>query len=427
VSREAIIATSDDVLARPDLPLRAREDIFRIRVLELDWDIGGMVYEPQDASRIPLGADGKKAGVFLLHGGAGDHRDMDPLARLLAAKFGFKVASMTYPGQLYLPDPSRAWPGDTLRPDGTARTPIWKDGELIGQDQYDLVQERSDPVLRARHGTVFLARAKEGTTFYDRLAAAPMAMEEAMKAVCARNFPIGEYSVYVHGHSTGGPHVHMLLQRVENVAGLVGAESSPFGQIFTRMLDFRWKFPFNAMTVRTWRDIARYRGNEVPLEAVRRLPWLMEDVLDEWEAIKHKPNIKFQDLVQFAALDQLEHAARAAAKRLGLSSADTRDLVERYRAYPAPLAGAHARPIPPLLYSITIGSMDHRPERYRNILLPALGELDPAPKRSLTLFHAGVHDYDRAEPDLPLGAAPAIAELWDTAIRGGFYSLATRT
>ena len=331
---------------------------------------------------------------------------------------------MTFPGQLYLPDPSRRWPGDTLRPDGTARTPIWKDGELIGPDEYDLLQERSDPVLRARHGTVFLARAKEGTTFYHRLAAAPMAMEEAMKAVCARNFPVGEYSVYVHGHSTGGPHVHMLLQRVENVAGLVGAESSPFGQIFSRMLNFRWNFAFNYMTVRTWRDIARYRGNEVPLEAVRRLPWLMEDVLEAWEATTHKPNIKFQDLVQFDSADELEHAARAAAARLGLSAAETASLVERYRAYPRPLTGPRARPIPPLLYSITIGSMDHRPERYRDILLPALGGLDPAPKRSLTVFHAGVHDYDKAEPDLPLGVAPAIADLWNAAILQGFYATA---
>jgi hypothetical protein len=83
-----------------------------------------------------------------------------------------------------------------------------------------------------------------------------------MKAVCARNFPPGEYSIYVHGHSTGGPFVHQLLQRVENVAGLAGTETSPWGAIFSRMQGQRWQFPFNYLSVRTWRDLARYRGPE---------------------------------------------------------------------------------------------------------------------------------------------------------------------
>ena len=69
LSRQEIVQDSRNVLAMPDIPLKAREDIFRIRVLEMDWDIGGMVYEPEDASTIPLGPDGKKIGVFVLHGG----------------------------------------------------------------------------------------------------------------------------------------------------------------------------------------------------------------------------------------------------------------------------------------------------------------------------------------------------------------------
>ena len=76
----------------------------------------------------PTGPDGRKIGVFLTHGGASDWRSMEPLARLLAGKLGYRIASMTYPGRLYLPDPSRDWPGDTIRGDGTVRTPIWLDG-----------------------------------------------------------------------------------------------------------------------------------------------------------------------------------------------------------------------------------------------------------------------------------------------------------
>ena len=84
ISREEVFETSDQVLGRPDIELNIREDIFRIRVLEMDWDIGAMVYEPLDTSKIPMGPDGNKAGVFLLHGGSGDHRSRDTVARLLA-------------------------------------------------------------------------------------------------------------------------------------------------------------------------------------------------------------------------------------------------------------------------------------------------------------------------------------------------------
>ena len=199
VGRDELIRISDEVLGRPDLPITVREDVFRIRVAELDWDIGGMVYEPTDPARIRVGADGNKVGIFLLHGGGGDHRGKDAAARFLATKFGYKVATMTYPGHLYLLDPSRDWPGDTINPDGTARTPLWKIDEPITPDQYELVQDRSDPKLRAKYGTLFFLRAREGTDFYWRMASWPWAFEEAMKEVCRRNFPVGEFSVYAHG------------------------------------------------------------------------------------------------------------------------------------------------------------------------------------------------------------------------------------
>jgi len=421
VSREEIVASAETVLAMPEIPLRIKEHIFRIRVLEMDWDVGGKAYEPQDPSRIPVGADRKKAGIFLLHGGGGDHRGVEPLALLLAGKLGFKVASLSYPGHLYLYDPSRDWPGDTINPDGTARTPIWSVDCPITPDQYELVQDRSDPVLRAKYGTLFFLRAREDTEFYYRLAASPMAFEEAMKAVCARNFPPESYSIYAHGHSTGGPFVHMLLQRVENIAGLVGTESSPFGFIFSKMLNQGWKFPFNYITVRTWRDIARYAGPEAGPEGMWRLPWLMEDVLEAWERRQHLPCIKAEHSVQFAAFDVLAEAARATAGRLELGPTETRALVERFRGYPRELSGPGVKPVPPLLYGVTRGSRDHTEERYRDILLPMLAVMDPAPKARLVVWGAGVHGYMKPEPDLPKGIGPAMAKLWHEAITEGFY------
>lgn len=58
VSRESMLETSKAVLARPDIPFKAREEIFRIRVVEMDWDMGAMVYEPEDPAQIPIGPEG---------------------------------------------------------------------------------------------------------------------------------------------------------------------------------------------------------------------------------------------------------------------------------------------------------------------------------------------------------------------------------
>ena len=172
VSREEILQASETVRAMPDLPLKVEEDIFRIRAVGMDWDMGAVVYEPQDPSRIPVGPDGKKVGVFLLHGGSSDHRSKDELARMLAGKFGFKVTSMSYPGRLYLLDPSRNWPGDTINPDGSVRTPIWNKDQQITRDQYEVVEDKS---MMERYGTVILACAREGTEFYHRMAGWPVA------------------------------------------------------------------------------------------------------------------------------------------------------------------------------------------------------------------------------------------------------------
>src|SRR6266481_56864 len=95
VSREQCIKDTEEVLAMPDIPIRQTEDIFRVNVLGMDWDLGMVVYEPEDTKRIPLGADGKKAGFFLLHGGSGDFKGIERHSKLLASKFGFKVVAGT--------------------------------------------------------------------------------------------------------------------------------------------------------------------------------------------------------------------------------------------------------------------------------------------------------------------------------------------
>ncbi|MGY9005176.1 MAG: hypothetical protein ACKVJQ_03600, partial [Alphaproteobacteria bacterium] len=228
MDRATVLKTSNAVLAKKDIPISEREDLFRIKVLGMDWDIGVQVYEPRAKSRIAIGADGKRVGCFLLHGGSGDYKSMEVIARLFAKKFGFKVVVMTYPGRLCLDEKDRDWPGDTVNDNGSVRTPIWKKGERVTPDQYTLVE---DPTRLMKYGTRLYARAKPGTQFYDRMAAWPKAFEEGMKTACARHFPVDEFSIYVHGHSTGGPYVCMLSQRVENIAGIMAVENSTFGYI----------------------------------------------------------------------------------------------------------------------------------------------------------------------------------------------------
>ena len=160
ISRADVLARSERILAMTDIDVAESEDIFRIRALDLDWDMGLRLYAPKDASRIAVGADGKKIGVFILHGGSGDFKSMEAVSSVFAKKLGCKVMSMTFPGRLYLDNASRDWPGDTIRDDGSVRTPIWKLGEHISSDQYEVVRDVS---MRMRYGTRTVARAKPGT------------------------------------------------------------------------------------------------------------------------------------------------------------------------------------------------------------------------------------------------------------------------
>lgn len=431
ISRDKIVETSQKVLPMPNINLNVKEDVFRIQALEMDWDVGGMVYEPEDPSKIPTGPDGNKIGMFLVHGGSGDHRSMDKVARFLAGKFGFKVVSMTYPGRLYLLDPSRDWPGDTIKPDGSVRTPIWNKDKLITRDQYDVVEDKS---LEEKYGTLTLARAKEGTEFYNRMAGWPVAFEETGKELMRRHLPVGEYSIYVHGHSTGGPFSFMFTQRVRNIVGVLGMDSSSFGYIFRVQARSSGNstgkqygdLPFNCLHVRTWRDTARYAGPEALMQegprALMRLPSLIEEVFQDWERGKRQPNIKAEGMVHYGSVHGLANAARATAKRLNLTPEKTEALIQQYIGYSHELRGLKVKPVPPIIFGMAQASADHTPEKYREVTLPMFAAMDPPPKVRLVEFKAGTHGYTGAEPDLPMGPFPAVAKLWYDAIMNGYYA-----
>jgi hypothetical protein len=403
VPRDKIIRHSEEVLAMPDLPVRQSEDIFRIRTSGMDWDIGAVVYEPENPAQIATGPDGKKAGLFLLHGGSGDFKHVECVSFLLARKFGHKVLAGTFPGRFYLPDPCRDWPGDTIHPDGTVRTPIWKAGEAIGPDEYDVVKDTS---MRDRCGTRTLARAKPATNFYYRMAAWPAAFEEGMMEANRRHFPEEEYSVYGQGHSTGGPFINMLSQRISNMAGVLATEHSPFGHLCAardtwggdlgRITGYEPASkkskartdPFYDLYIRTWRDRARYAGPEALGQegpgALMRFPALMEDVLDYWERSKKRPNFKAEYIVTHNIVPSLTDAARASAERLRMNAEETGALVHRYLGFTRELSGPGVKPVPPTWFCIS------------NVFwLP--------------------------EKDLPLGIVPSVVRSWNEAIMSGFF------
>ena len=436
--RDEILAVSRSVLAGTGLKLNKTEDIFRIEALGLEWDIGVMVTEPADPGRIATGADGRKIGIFLLHGGEGDFRAMQPMAELYAGRFGYKAVSMTFPGRLNFDDPGRDWPGDTVHPDGSVRTPIWKRGEYVTRDQYDLVR---DTERRLRYGTRLFARAKPGTLFYERMAAWPLAFEEGMKAAMRRHFPVADYSIYVTGHSTGGPFVFMISQRVPNIAGVLAAENSTFGSIDSKKHDWsgsRGKIegferiatapapltdPFTDLYVRSWRDCARYAGPEAlgreGPAALMRLPSLMEEVMERWERERMWPQFKAEYIVTHNIVASLEAAARAASRRLGLTGEATAELVAHYLGLAHPLSGA--RPVPNVLFAIAKDSPDHSPEVYQQVVLPLLRQAAPGTRAEVTRFEAGTHFYDWPQDGLPLGIGPNVAQLFSEAIANGYF------
>jgi pimeloyl-ACP methyl ester carboxylesterase len=417
VSREQIVKSSQSVLSMPDIKIKQREDVFRVDALGMDWDIGSMVYEPEDPAKIAIGPDGKKVGIFLMHGGTGDYTSLDGVARTIAAKFGFKVTSMTFPGRLYLNDPSRKWPGDSVNHDGSARTPLWKKDLVITRDQYDIVKDTSQ---RAKYGTFISLKAKEGTEFYYRMAAWPVAFDEAMREANRRQFPVNEYSVYIHGHSTGGPFAMIASQRVPNIVGILGYGTSPFGYMYPATGKGTWKFPFNYLRMRTWVDDARYTEEDLGKKGYS-WPLLMETVFERCDVSKTQANFKAEDFIHKNSTKSLEDAARVMAKRLNLDAKGTEALVQRYAGYLREMSGPGTKPVPPFL-SIHGGEDDTVTYQHVQKVMPMFAAMKPAPKVNPVLLETGVHMWGyMTDKDLPQGVSPAVAALWKDAIKGGYF------
>jgi hypothetical protein len=455
VSLDTIVSTIQEFMRGPDIPLAGGEtayveDIVRINAVDMEWDIGMSVHEPADPGRIAVGADGKKIGIFLLHGGSGDFKSMHKRANLMARKLGYKVVSMSYPGRHAFHTESRDWPGSNVTAhdyhDYTleVRTPLWLRGEQITRDQYDVIKDTGQ---RARYGTRTLAKAKPGTTFYYRMAGWPMAFEQAGIAAMQRHFPEGEYSIYLHGHSTGGPFTMMLSQRVPNIAGLLAIENSSFGYIYRAQAAWGGQLgaidgfdrvaedkqlpsrsdPFDELYIRSWRDRARYAGPELlgseGPEALYRLPAIMEDILASWGDVQSRAGFKAEYIVTHGIEESLRAAATVTAERMKLNKQDTEALMARYIGLTRELTGDDVKPVPPVMFQISAHSRDHSIEAYNEVVIPMFRQMNPAPKVSLTQFGAGTHGYMSGEvvEGVNYGIGPAVFQQWDDAIKGGFF------
>ena len=455
VSEAKTIADIKSFIALPDIPMKTGtigyvEDIIRINVAGMDWDMGMSIHEPADPSKVTVGADGKKVGIFLLHGGSGDFKSMHKQANLLASKLGYKVISMSYPGRHAFHTKGRQWPGkvvtayDHHKYSLEVRTPIWLRGEYITSDQYDVIKDYSQ---RPRYGIRTLAKAKPGTTFYYRMAAWPLAFEKGADAAMRKHFPQENFSIYLHGHSTGGPITMMLSQRTPNVKGILAIENSSFGYIYRAQSSWAGQLgridgynkavdeyllpsrsdPFDELYIRSWRDLARIHGPEFLGQkgsaALMRLPMLMEDILEDWETAQKYAQFKAEYIITHGIEDSLREAAIVTAQRMDLGKEETEELIDHYIGLSRELKSRGVKPVPPVMFQITAHSRDHSREVYEKVVIPLFKKMKPAPKVSLTQFAFGTHGYISGEvvKGINLGVAPAVFKQWDDAIKGGFF------
>ena len=441
VSREQCIKDTEDVLAMPDIPIRQTEDIFRINVLGMDWDLGMVVYEPEDPKQDSASAPTEKKPAFSCFMAARVISKASSATRSCSpASSASKLWPALFPADFTFPTPAATGPTIPSIPTAQCARRSGSKAKTITPDQYDVVK---DPSMRNRYGTRTLARAKPDTNFYYRMAAWPAAFEEGMVEANRRHFPEQEFSVYAQGHSTGGPFICMLSQRIPNLAGVCATEHSPFGYLSMgrdewggdmgkisgyEKIEKKGKArtdPFNELYIRTWRDLARYQGPEALGQegpaALMRLPAIMEDILEAWEKAKPRPQFKAEYIVTHAITGSLAEGARVTAARLKMNKDETEALVQRFVGYARELSGPNVKPVPPFLFEISKDSRDHSREVYEEVIMPGFRRMNPAPKIALTRFGAGVHSFWKAEKDLPVGIAPSVLRTWNDAVVGGYF------
>lgn len=286
----------------------------------------------------------------------------------------------------------------------------------ISKDQYMITKDISK---REDYGTLVSLSAKEGTEFFYRMAAWPVAFEEALKETARRHFAESAFSIYIHGHSTGGPFAMMASQRIPNIAGLLGYGSSPFGWMYPLVSGDDWEFPFYQLRLRTWRDTARYMYEGMRDKGLG-LPMLIELTFERWETAKKRPNFKAEDFIHKNSTKALEAAARVSAARLKLSNREADTLVQRYLGYTHELSGPGVKPVPNFLSIHGINDDTVTLQRCQRSL-PHFARLNPAPKVTPVSLGAGVHSWGWTDDKFPHGVVPPVAKLWHDAIMNGFF------
>ena len=155
-----------------------------------------------------------------------------------------------------------------------------------------------------------------------------------------------------------------------------------------------WKDPFNDLYIRTWRDLARYRGSEALGQegppALMRLPWLMEEILDAWDVARKRPQFKAEYMITHNIVGALGAGGARRGRAAEDDAGETEKLVAHYLGYTRPLAGDGVKPVPPFLFVISKDSRDHCPEVYREVIIPMFaGDDARAARRTCTRFGRG--------------------------------------
>jgi len=121
-------------------------------------------------------------------------------------------------------------------------------------------------------------------------------------------------------------------------------------------------------------------------QALMRLPSLMDEVMENWKKASTAPYFKAEYTVHHNGVASLREAARATSARLKLGPAAGERTMAEYVGYTRELSGPGVKPV-----------------------------------ADLVKLGAGLHGYATAEAQLPMGVLPAVAQMWDDAIKAGHF------